>query len=109
MVRFFAVAGNSCLAIRSLDVFLMFWLMGVSSLLTFSLKHVLESGCKASFWLSSARQTTTATTPPPPPHRLTLRVYTISISLSIKCLPMIDKLKHSAPLQFRGIPSPFVV
>ena len=48
MVRFFAVAGNSCLAIRSLAVFLtMFWLMKVRSLSTFESREVSESYPKA--------------------------------------------------------------
>lgn len=48
MVRFFAVAGNSCLAIRSLALFLtMFWSMKVRSLSTFASKEASESYPKA--------------------------------------------------------------
>ena len=44
MVRFFAVADNSCLAIRSLIVFLtIFWSINVKSLSTLSFKEVSES------------------------------------------------------------------
>ena len=44
MVRFFAVADNSCLAIRSLIVFLTtFWSINVKSLSTLSFKEVSES------------------------------------------------------------------
>ena len=50
MMRFLAVAGNSCLARRSLIVFLtMFWLIRMRSLSTLAQKEVSDSCHKASF------------------------------------------------------------
>ena len=60
MMRVFAMAGNSCLAIRSLIVFLtMFCSMEVRSLSTFA-KEVYESCRKALITMSAALITMSA-------------------------------------------------